>query len=109
MARFNQLNEATTKIRERKDFYKNETVSLSGSLSDNRDALVDANRIIKELEKEANELAESIGLDKNIIFAVERSDSNDTGDDTQMFHLSRRWIMPMLECGLMTLSGLDKK
>ena len=57
VAHFNQLNEAITKVRERKDFYKNETVLLSGSLSDNRNALIEANKIIKDLEKEANELA----------------------------------------------------
>ena len=50
---------------------KGETVSLSGSLSDNRQSLVEANKIIKDLESEANELAESIGLDKDIILAAE--------------------------------------
>ena len=54
------------KLRDRKEFYKGETVSLSGSLSDNRDALVEANKIIKDLEAEANELAESIGLDRTL-------------------------------------------
>ena len=77
MARFNQLNEAITKVRERKDFYKNEAVLLSGSLSDNRDALIDANKIIKDLEKEANKLAETIGLDKETILAAVRSESHD--------------------------------
>ena len=39
-------------MRDRKEFYKGETVTLSGSLSDNRDALVEANKIIKELQQE---------------------------------------------------------
>ena len=73
VSKFNQLNEAIAKVRDRKEFYKGETVSLSGSLSDNRDALVVANKIIKELEAEANELAESIGLDKDVILAAARS------------------------------------
>ena len=59
-------------MRDRKEFYKGETVSLSGSLSDNRDALIEANKIIKDLESEANELAESIGLDKDVILAAAR-------------------------------------
>ena len=50
-------------MRERKEFYKNETVSLPGSLSDNRDALIDANKIIKDLEKE--------DLDKETILAAD--------------------------------------
>ena len=70
MSRFNQLNEAIAKVRDRKEFYKGETVSLSGSLSDNRDALIEANKIIKDLESEANELAESIGLDKDVILSL---------------------------------------
>ena len=45
VSKFNQLNEAIAKVRDRKEFYKGETVSLSGSLSDNRDALVEANKI----------------------------------------------------------------
>ena len=68
MARFTQLNEAITKVRERKDFYKNEAVS-SGYLSDNRDALIEANEIIKDLENEANELAKTINLAKETILA----------------------------------------
>ena len=56
-------------------------MSLSGSLSDNGDALIDANKIIKDLEREANKLAESIGLDKDTILAAARSDSNSTSDD----------------------------
>ena len=54
---------------------------MSGSLSNNRDALIDANKIIKDLEREANELAESIGLDKDTILAAARSDSNSASDD----------------------------
>ena len=76
MSRFIQLNEAIAKVRDRKEFYKGETVSLSGSLSDNRDALVEANKIIKDLESEANELAESIGLDKDVILAAARGQNS---------------------------------
>ena len=76
MSKFNQLNEAIAKVRDRKEFYKGETVSLSGSLSDNRDALVEANKIIKDLEAEANALAESIGLDKDVILAAARSSTS---------------------------------
>ena len=57
-------------MRDRKGFYEGETVSLSGSLSDNRQSLVEANKIIKDLEAEANELAESIGLEKDVILAA---------------------------------------
>ena len=46
VTRFNQLNETIAKLCDRKEYYKGETVSLSGSLSDNRDALVEANKII---------------------------------------------------------------
>ena len=35
VAHFNQLQEALVKVRKRKDHHKNESVSLSGSLSDN--------------------------------------------------------------------------
>ena len=42
VTRFNQLNDTIAKLRDRKEFYKGETVSLSGSLSDNRDALIEA-------------------------------------------------------------------
>ena len=73
VSRFNQLNETIAKLRDRKEFYKGETVSLSGSLSDNRDALIEANKIIKDLEREANELAESVGLDKDVILAAAMS------------------------------------
>ena len=51
-------------------------MSLSGSLSNNRDALIEANKIIKDLESEANELAESIGLDKDVILAAARSQNS---------------------------------
>ena len=79
VTRFNQLNETIAKMRDRKEFYKGETVSLSDSLSDNRDALVEANKIIKDLEREANDLAESIGLDKDVILAAARADSDENG------------------------------
>ena len=69
VTRFNQLNDTIAKLLDRKEFYKGETVSLSGSLSDNRDALIEANKIIKDLEREANELAETISLDKDVILA----------------------------------------
>ena len=52
VSRYNQLNETIAKLRDRKEFYKGETITLSGSLSDNRDALVEANKIIKELQQE---------------------------------------------------------
>ena len=81
VTRFNQLNETIAKLRDRKEFYKGETVSLSGSLSDNCDALVEANKIIKELEQEANDLAETIGLDKDVILAAARADSDNNGSD----------------------------
>ena len=81
VSRYNQLNETIAKLRDRKEFYKGETVTLSGSLSDNRDALVEANKIIKDLEKEANELAESIGLDKDVILAAARADSDNNGSE----------------------------
>ena len=41
VTRYNQLNETIAKLRDRREFYKGETVTLSGSLSDNRDALVE--------------------------------------------------------------------
>ena len=37
---------------------------------------MEANKIIKELEAEANELAESIGLEKDVILAAARSSSS---------------------------------
>ena len=65
MARFNQLNEAITKVREKKDFFIRMrqcrclvpylTIMMPSSKS----------KIIKDLEKEANKLAETIGLDKD--------------------------------------------
>ena len=55
--------------------------ALSGPLSDNRDALVEVNKIIKELEQEANDLAETIGLDKDVILAAARADSDNNGSD----------------------------
>ena len=67
---YNQLNKTIAKLRNRKEFYKGETVTLSGSLFDNRDALVEANKIIEDLEREANELAETIGLNKDVILAA---------------------------------------
>ena len=78
---YNQLNETIAKLRDRKEFYKGETVTLSGSLSDNRDALVKANKIIKELKQEANQLAETIGLDKDAILAAARADSDNNGSE----------------------------
>ena len=72
MSCYNQLKET---------ILKNKTMTLSGSLSDNRDALIDANKIIKDLEKEANELAESIGLDKDVILAAARADSDNSGGE----------------------------
>ena len=50
-------------------------MSLSGSLINNRGALKEANQIIRDFKKEANELAESIGLDKDTIFAAARQDN----------------------------------
>ena len=76
------------KLCERKEFYKNETATLSGSLSDNRDALVKANKIIKDLDKEANELAESIGLYKDVILAAARADSDNNGSEMTSNHVS---------------------
>ena len=81
VSRYNQLNETIAKLRDRKEFYKGETVTLSGSLSDNRDALVEANKIIKELKQEANQLAETIGLDKDVILAAARADSDNNGSE----------------------------
>ena len=81
VTRYNQLNETINKLRERKDFYKSETATLVGSLSDNRDALVEANKIIEDVEKEANELDEFIGLDKDIILAAARADSDSDGSE----------------------------
>ena len=81
VSRYNQLNETITKLCDRKEFYKGETVTLSGSLSDNRDALVEANKIVKDLEREANELAETIGLDKDVILAAARADSDNNGSE----------------------------
>ena len=51
-------------------------MSLSGSLSDNRDALIEANKIIKDLEREADELAETISLDKDVILAAARDNNS---------------------------------
>ena len=81
MSHYNQLNETINKLHERKDFYKSEAATLAGSLSDNSDALVEANKIIKDLEKEANELAESIGLDKDVILAAARANSDSDGSE----------------------------
>ena len=67
VSRHNQLNEALTKVCDRKDHYKNESVSLSGSLTDNVEELRKANKIIKDLEEECDEIARSVGVDKNII------------------------------------------
>lgn len=75
VAKFNQLQDALSKVCELKDHYKNEFVSLSGSLTDNVSALKEANKIIKGLEKEANDLAESISLDKDTIIAAARESS----------------------------------
>ena len=103
IAHFNQLQEAIAKVCGRKNYYKNETVSLSGSLTDNREALISANKIIKELEKEANELAETIGLDKDTILDAVRSDNNSSADDmtsqANVPPFSVR-IIPTQECGL---------
>ena len=82
IAKFNQLQGALTKVRERKEHYKNESVSLSGSLTNNIDALKEANQIIRDLEKEVNELAESIGLDKDTILAVARQDDINSSEIT---------------------------
>ena len=56
-------------------------MSLSGSLTDNCEALISANKIIKELETEANELTETIGLDKDTILAAVRSDNTSSSED----------------------------
>ena len=81
VSRYNQLNETIAKLCDRKEFYKRETVTLSGSLSDNRDALVEANKIIEDLNQEANQLAETIGLDKDAILAAARADSDNNGSE----------------------------
>ena len=56
VACFNQLQEALVKVRKRKDHYKNESVSLSGSLFHNVGDFKRANNIIKELEEECNQI-----------------------------------------------------
>ena len=68
VGQFNQLQEALVKVREQMDHYKNKPFLLSGSLSDNVEELKRANHIILELEKECSEIAESVGLDRDIIF-----------------------------------------
>ena len=100
VAKFNQLQEALTKVGKCKEHHKNESVSLSGSLTDNIDALKEANQIIQDLKKEANDLAESIGLDKDTILAEARQDDRNSFEMTsranvQPFsaeHNSNAWV-----------------
>ena len=73
VAKFNQVQDASTKVRERKDPYKNESVSLSGSMTNNVDDLKEANKVIKDLEAECNEIASSVSLDKDIIPAAAKA------------------------------------
>ena len=69
-AMINQLQEALVKMRERKNHYKNESVSLSGSLSDNVDDLKKANQIIKELEKGVTRLPSLLALTRTLSFVL---------------------------------------
>ena len=79
VACYNQLQEALTEIWDRKDHYKNESVSLSGSLTDNVEELRKANCIIKVEER--NDIAKSVGLKKDIIL---RAASTNQGPPAHM-------------------------
>ena len=69
-------------------------MSLSGSLSDNRQSLVEANKIIKDLESEANELAESIGLDKDVILAAACGQNSSEMTSVNYRTTLERWHCP---------------